>query len=214
MNAIKESVRAAGSHWFDPDTMRFFRCRVGDQVYQGPGGVYFVTSEKYSDTAARKYSVRQFTSPDKINTIGEFNSLTRQQAHKLAAEKAGDGGTVTADAFRPVTVLEQFAADLRKHGNGKATAAQARRLMALAKEHHRLCELWCSDEQYNREIDEDGEHPRMVRCRAAIEKLAKACGCKGVEFSGDPRGCTVKLVFHDGETNDFGKEGWCVPIDD
>ena len=40
---------------------------------------------------------------------------------------------------------------------------------------------------------------------------AKRIGCKGVRFGGDPRGCTVKLLFYDGATDDWGKEGWCVP---
>ena len=34
---------------------------------------------------------------------------------------------------------------------------------------------------------------------------------KGVKFSGDPRGCVVKLVLKSGRTNDFAQEGICVP---
>ena len=45
-----------------------------------------------------------------------------------------------------------------------------------------------------------------------IEALATKLGAVGVKLGGDPRGCTVKLQWADGATNDFGKEGWCVPM--
>lgn len=84
INMIEQEMTAAGSHWWDRSSMRFFRCRVNDQVYQGTGGVYFVTSEKYSDEP-RKYTVRQYNPATKeINTVGEFNSMTRSAAHVLA----------------------------------------------------------------------------------------------------------------------------------
>ena len=33
----------------------------------------------------------------------------------------------------------------------------------------------------------------------------------GVIFSGDPRGITVKITVPSGKTDDYGKEGICVP---
>lgn len=36
----------------------------------------------------------------------------------------------------------------------------------------------------------------------------------GVKFSGDPRGCVVKLIMPDGRTDDFAGEGICVPYRD
>ncbi len=33
----------------------------------------------------------------------------------------------------------------------------------------------------------------------------------GVVFSGDPRGATVKITLPSGKTNDWGREGYCVP---
>lgn len=56
---IKAKNRAEGWHFFDRDTLRFFNSIVHDEVYAGPGGVFFVTSEKPKD-GVRRYSVRQF----------------------------------------------------------------------------------------------------------------------------------------------------------
>lgn len=315
VNTIKDAMRAAGSHWFDPDTMRYFRCRVLEEVYQGPGGIYFVTSEK-GPHGPRAYSVRQFTvNKPSIDTVGEFNGMSRAAAIRMAkgmaakplgqqwleafraldeavtgadlgrtfnaagnylpledaargqiAYLAGDGGytrakatefsdgsgmhlelietgatdrkqawsdayklqreacrvlwtwatnsyadaaTETAEAFKPVSVLDQFIHDLRKHGGQQAIVAQASQLMAQAKRHHKLMEDYCN----GREVyDADGEPKAALRrCRERIESIAKAVGCTGVVFSGDPRGATVKLTFADGTTNDWGKEGYCVP---
>lgn len=52
-----------GYHFFSPDTMRFFRSRIAPKVFEGPGGVYFVTSEQFEfrgELHARKYTVTRF----------------------------------------------------------------------------------------------------------------------------------------------------------
>lgn len=61
-------VKATGSHFFDADTMRWFRSRVDDYVYAGPDGWYFVTSEKHvahtsygSINEPRRYTVRRLS---------------------------------------------------------------------------------------------------------------------------------------------------------
>lgn len=85
MSDIKAANAAKDGHWFEPATLRFFRSRVGDTVYQGPGGVYFVSSEQFVDSRGnadeRRFTVRQFD-PESgdINTVGEFNKLTRSAA--------------------------------------------------------------------------------------------------------------------------------------
>jgi hypothetical protein len=65
-----------GRHWFDADTMRFFRSRLADFGYQsGDGHIYFVTSEK-GPHMKRAYTVRCLTGPKgNINTVGEFQSF-------------------------------------------------------------------------------------------------------------------------------------------
>ena len=89
---IREASIRAGSHWFDRSTLRFFRSRMLPEVYNGPGGIFFISSEQYSDETARLYTVRQFHPKDAdITTVGDFNKLSKYQARKLAAECAKSG---------------------------------------------------------------------------------------------------------------------------
>lgn len=87
---IKTACAMNGSHFFDRDTMRFFRSRVLGDVYQGPGGIYFVTSEKYGDASPRKYTVRCFLPGDncRIATVGPFCELSKYVAQRVAREHA------------------------------------------------------------------------------------------------------------------------------
>lgn len=94
---IKGASQAAGSHFFDKGSMRFFRSRVLPTVFHGPGGCYFVTSEQFEGSnghrAERKYTVRKFdVLTAEIDTVGKFNELTRaealQQARALAEKTA------------------------------------------------------------------------------------------------------------------------------
>jgi len=80
MDDIRRANYRAGYHFFDHDTLRFFRSRVGDTVYQGVGGIFFITSE-CNPSGVRAYTVRQFN-PDsgRIATMGPFHSFTRTQA--------------------------------------------------------------------------------------------------------------------------------------
>ncbi len=227
VNAIKDAARAEGSHWFDPSSMRFFGTRVLPEVYQGPGGVYFVTSEQ-PPHGPRQHSVRSFDpATAKIGTVGELASMTRRQA-VLAAKRAALGNAglsgllvppeagglpyeargvkETVEPFRPVTVPEQFLADLRTHGNGQADAVHVRRLMRFAARHLKYREDACN---ISGAAERDAEEVETLEVRILAD--AQAVGAVGVRFGGDPRGCTVKLVFPDGFTNDFGREGYCVP---
>lgn len=84
-------VRGAGSHYFDAETMRFFRSKLhGETVrWLDRDRALFVTSERFDDLAPRLYSVRlaAFTRDDDGGervTVGdapghrfqEFDSLT------------------------------------------------------------------------------------------------------------------------------------------
>lgn len=70
-------------HWFDKDTMRFFNTRVQHSLIKTVNKVvYFVTSEKYLDDP-RRYSLRSMSLvTGNMDTIGEFNEMTRSQAVK------------------------------------------------------------------------------------------------------------------------------------
>jgi len=89
---IKMADRAAGRYFFEQSSMRFFRSRIGNTVYQGPGGIYFITSEQFvgsQETAPRKFTVRRFIpDPVDIRTVSDFNNLTRSQAHTIAKRLA------------------------------------------------------------------------------------------------------------------------------
>lgn len=214
VNDIQTAVRAAGSHWFDPDTMRSFGTRVLPSVYQGDGGVFFVTSEKQFD-GTRGYTVRRFT-PDgaSIHTVGELAGYPTAQEARTAArvEARGEGKApvqTTAEEFRPVTVLEQFLSDLRAHGKRTASEDIARELIRLAGKYHRLMEQFCNGFQTPRM--EALAEKRREEFETAILDIANRVGASAAMFSGDPRGATVKLRFADGATNDFGGKGWIVP---
>jgi len=237
INDIQTACRVRGSHFFDPSSMRFFKSRVLDEVYQGPGGIYFITSERY-DTEPRKFTVRQFHPEDAdITTVSEFNELSKYMAVKLAKEKAiGDpplgfskmvppeeGGVpydarglkVTSEPAYEFTELDQFVADCRKHGNPETSEEVCRQLIQSTARHYKYMVNQCNGEwPYDRSHNSDDGHPTIVEnLRRKIRRLAIGTGANGVLFSGDPRGVTVKLVWKNGETNDFGKEGWCIPTE-
>jgi len=72
-------------HWFDRDTLRFFKSRIGVHEWGADGHLYFVSSEKnsglYTDHA-RAYSVRKMDKDTgDISTVGQFQEhKTRSQA--------------------------------------------------------------------------------------------------------------------------------------
>ncbi len=84
VSQIISASNRAGSHYFSRGAMRFFRSRVLSQVMHGPGGVYFVTSEK-GPNEIRRFTVRKFdpVTAD-IDTFGPFNELTREKALRVA----------------------------------------------------------------------------------------------------------------------------------
>ena len=73
-------------HWFDTDTMRFFKCRLPDYGYCKDDDYLFLSSE-CGPTDIRLYTVRKMNrTTGEIENIGPFNELTRAQARKLLAE--------------------------------------------------------------------------------------------------------------------------------
>ena len=81
MGEVEEANRLAGHHFFDADTKRFFRSRIGENVYSGG---FFVTSEK-GPNMQRRYTVRQAMPNGTIDTFGEFQQYTTgAQAHAAA----------------------------------------------------------------------------------------------------------------------------------
>lgn len=86
----KEYGSGPGRHWFDPGSMRFFRSRLAQYGYRGPGGTFFVSSEQFDHDAPRLYSVRKLEGPGKIETVGDFQAYrSRDAAHRAAKGFAG-----------------------------------------------------------------------------------------------------------------------------
>jgi hypothetical protein len=71
MAAIRETNKRAGGSWFSRGNMRAFGTRLPRRVFEGPGGVFFVTSE-LPPHGPRMYTVRQFH-PDggSVDTPGQ-----------------------------------------------------------------------------------------------------------------------------------------------
>lgn len=87
MNQIRQANKAAGFHWFDAATMRFFQSRVSSRVYPlADGSCLFVSSERNGELA-RRYTVRHaLTSGDIADTPRGFQAFaTSGGAHGYAA---------------------------------------------------------------------------------------------------------------------------------
>lgn len=104
--------------------------------------------------------------------------------------------------------FEQFLADLNAHG-APANKTQARELIRLATRHLKIMVDYCNGADI---YGPDGEpRARLARNRKQITDICREIGCQPI-FSGDPWGCTVKLTLPDGYADDWGKEGFCVPV--
>ncbi len=87
MQRIMDTNKAAGQHFFDPATLRYFSSRIHDVVYSGPGGTFIVTSER--DTMGRDvrvYTVRKVSEGGaRMSTFGTYGvHATRKAAHEAA----------------------------------------------------------------------------------------------------------------------------------
>jgi len=104
ISQLVDYVKRSGSHFFDKDTMRFFRSRVDDYVFSGPDGWYFVTSEKHESAFARineprAYTVRRLSWTDDHSDLRlyelfgfqAFPTLNRARTAARRAAKVGVG---------------------------------------------------------------------------------------------------------------------------
>ena len=93
---IKRANVAAGHHFFDASSLRFFRSEILPTVY---GGRYFVTSEQFvgSDGSAetRRYTVRSVSEDGTaIDTVGEFQQYATVGQARAAAKAVALFGRV------------------------------------------------------------------------------------------------------------------------
>lgn len=82
---IKAANKAVGNYFFDKGAKRFFNSQYLPTVYQGIGGVYFVTAERMDERFEYKYSVRRFdAATGHVDTAGEFNKMSKEAARDKA----------------------------------------------------------------------------------------------------------------------------------
>lgn len=93
LDKIKLVLSQAGHHFFEPGTMRWWNSRVLSTVYEGDGGVFFVTSERCDlvpqHPMPRVYTVRRFVplaenGQPSVKTLEPFGVLGKRQAMRLA----------------------------------------------------------------------------------------------------------------------------------
>lgn len=91
----KERNANAGYHWFKPESMRFFNCRLPKSVLPVDNGALFVSSERndmpYQSAEPRRYTIRFIHDSGKIETVGDFQQYASRsgadnKAHKLQLE--------------------------------------------------------------------------------------------------------------------------------
>lgn len=112
---------------------------------------------------------------------------------------------------------EQFVSLIAQH-SGPCTEHSsfwfARQLMRYGATLGRIAENQCNGYQtFNYEWDEKAslrDEKKEQRIQKAVTELCQLFQCTPV-FGGDPRGNTLKIVVPDGYTNDWGREGICVP---
>jgi hypothetical protein len=103
ISEIRQANAAAGFHFFSDGAMKFFRSRVDTQVYEGPGGVFFVTSEQleFRDySAPRMWTVHQVRPDGSIDGASEFQQYdSLKEARKAARAFAASHLDVVALVF-------------------------------------------------------------------------------------------------------------------
>jgi len=98
----------------------------------------------------------------------------------------------------------EFAFHMARHS--KATPHQVQRLMRYGATLNRLATKQCNEPWT------DADQKKRDSIKAQVAKVCKEIGdCTGAECSNDPRGACLKITVADGFTNDWGREGICVP---
>lgn len=96
---VEHYKRNSGGHFFDPDTMRYFRCRLTSAMTYTPSRVYFVTSEKRTGwgsvpDARRVWTVRTYEPVTcVIDTVGGFGAHKSLNAARNAMYRAAEADT-------------------------------------------------------------------------------------------------------------------------
>ena len=87
VSALKQYARECGSHFFDADTMRFFRSRVAPRVYHMATGIVFITSEQFDANSPRLYTVRIMREGANFDDIDGFQAHSSLRQARAAAKR-------------------------------------------------------------------------------------------------------------------------------
>ncbi|MCU0767565.1 MAG: hypothetical protein MUE39_09350 [Gammaproteobacteria bacterium] len=87
---IGEIKAAAKGHFFDADTMRFFRSAPAAYGFRAAdGAIYFATTEQFVPSRGkpfpRRASVRVLDAAGNVSTVGDFQGYETLRAASLAA---------------------------------------------------------------------------------------------------------------------------------
>ena len=139
---------------------------------------------------------------------------------------------MTRKEFEERTAFEKILVDEAEGMNAGAIPAWARRQNALAaarllcrhgKTYSRIQVAICNGTEWMLSETQESHRERQAwheawtaKREAQLEKRIKGIVAGlgagfGVILGGDPRGCVVKITVPSGKTNDFGREGICVP---
>lgn len=120
--------------------------------------------------------------------------------------------TKLREEFRTKLAEEFHYTPLRETGNTPLSrnevVAIADCLMRHGATYGRLQEDSCNIPMDDRQ--QAAHDRREANVEKWITKLCERLGCTP-DFSGDPRGNTIKLVVPSGRTDDWGRTGICVP---
>ncbi len=83
--AVVHANDKAGRHWFETDTMEFFKSRLESDLIDGR---YFISSE-HGPYGPRAFSVRMADEDAHIQTVGEFMGYKTLTSAVLAATRLG-----------------------------------------------------------------------------------------------------------------------------
>ena len=99
INEIKRANAAAGFYFFEADTLRFFASIIHDAVYEGPGGIYFVTSERFETRdykGPRKYTVRRY-----VPETAEVQEASKFQRYEESEDAHDDARALARTGTAP-----------------------------------------------------------------------------------------------------------------
>lgn len=82
---IAEANQAAGYHFFDPDTIRFFSSIIYPRVYAGR---YFITGERCDEHYPERFTIRVALDNGQVETVGDFQAF---ETHEAAEDAVIDG---------------------------------------------------------------------------------------------------------------------------